>query len=84
MFELPMKNPSVAMVLAEDYRHFVRLTPLNIFFVAVERSIAAGLREVYEFLTLVCDRHLVLENVAAKGQFRDRSSPAGVPPNMAS
>jgi hypothetical protein len=55
---------------AEDYKNFIRLVPINSFFVATtRRSVAATLKEVFEFLTLVYDRSLPIENIAMKDQF---------------
>lgn len=55
---------------AEEYKNFVRLIPINSFFVATRESLASTLREVYEFLTLVYDRSLPTENIAMKDKFR--------------
>jgi hypothetical protein len=69
-FEIPgVMNTGVSLE-AEEYRNFVRLTPINSFVVSVRDSLASTLREVYEFLTLVCDRPLLTENVASKAKFR--------------
>jgi hypothetical protein len=54
---------------AEEYNNFVRLTPINSFFVSVRDALKSTLNEVYEFLTLGCDRPLPTENVAAKQKF---------------
>lgn len=62
-------NTSVSLE-AEEYLNFVRLVPINSFFLAATKSVVASLREVYEFLTLVCDRGLPTENIAAKAKFR--------------
>jgi hypothetical protein len=55
---------------AEEYTSFVRLVPINAFFLATTNSVITALREVYEFLTLVCDRGLPTENIAAKAKFQ--------------
>jgi hypothetical protein len=55
---------------AEQYANFVRLIPINAFFLATQNSVITSLREIYEFLTLVCDRVLPTENIAAKEKFR--------------
>ncbi len=62
-------NTSVSLE-AEEYANFVRLVPINAFFLATTNSVITALREVYEFLTLVCDRGLPTENIAAKEKFR--------------
>jgi hypothetical protein len=62
-------NTSVSLE-AEEYENFVRLVPINAFFLAMTNSVITALREVYEFLTLVCDRGLPTENIAAKAKFR--------------
>jgi hypothetical protein len=62
-------NTSVSLE-AEEYKNFVRLVPINSFFVAVSNSVITSIRDVYEFLTLVCDRGLPMENIAAKARFR--------------
>lgn len=69
-FEIPgIMNTHVSLE-AEDYRNFVRLIPINSFFVSVKDSVSSALREIYEFLTLVCNRALPTENMAAKVNFR--------------
>jgi hypothetical protein len=62
-------NTSVSLE-AEEYMNFVRLVPINAFFLATTNSVIVALRQVYEFLTLVCDRGLPTENIAAKAKFR--------------
>jgi hypothetical protein len=62
---------------AEEYRNFVRLTPTNTFFVPSRSSIITTLREVYEFLTLVCDRG-PFENTAAKEKFKQKGQEVSV------
>lgn len=69
-FEIPGVMNTEVSLEAEDYRNFVRLIPINSFFVGVGGSLSSTLREVYEFLTLVCDRALPTENMAAKVRFR--------------
>lgn len=69
-FEIPGVMNTEVSLEAEEYKNFVRLIPINSFFVAVQNSIASTLREIYEFLTLVCDRTLPTENMAAKFKFR--------------
>lgn len=69
-FEIPGVMDIEVSLEAEEYKNFVRLTPINSFFVAVQNPIASTLREIYEFLTLVCDRTLPTENMAAKSKFR--------------
>lgn len=69
-FEIPGVMDTEVSLEAEEYKNFVRLIPINSFFVAVQNSIASTLREIYEFLTLVCDRTLPTENMAAKSKFR--------------
>ena len=55
---------------AEEYKNFIRLTPINSFFVAPRESLASSLREIYEFITLVYDRTLPTENMAMKDNFK--------------
>ena len=62
-------NTSVSLE-AEEYRNFVRLVPINAYFLSTTNSVITSIREVYEFLTLVCDRGLPTENIAAKAKFR--------------
>jgi len=69
-FEIPGVMDTQVTLEAEVYKNFVRLIPINSFFVSVHGSIASTLREIYEFLTLVCDRSLPTENMAAKKKFR--------------
>lgn len=69
-FGIPgVMNTNVSLE-AEEYKNFVRLIPINSFFVATRESVASTLREVYEFLTLVYDRSLPTENMAMKDKFR--------------
>jgi hypothetical protein len=69
-FEIPGVMNTGVTLEAEEYKNFVRLIPINAFFVSVHGSIASSLREIYEFLTLICDRSLPTENMAAKDKFR--------------
>ena len=69
-FEIPGVMDTQVTLEAEEYKNFVMLIPINSFFVSVHGSIASSLREIYEFLTLVCDRSLPTENMAAKDKFR--------------
>lgn len=69
-FEMPGVMNTQVTLAPEVYKDFVRLIPINSFFVTVDRSIASILAESYEFLTLVCDRSLPTENMAAKAKFR--------------
>jgi len=72
-FEYEIEIPGVmnteVSLEAEEYRHFIRLIPINSFFISVRSSIASALREIYQFLTLVCDRTVPTENKAAKAKF---------------
>ncbi len=68
--EIPGVMYTVVSLEAEEYRHFIRLIPINSFFVSVRSSIVSALREIYQFLTLVCDRNVPTENKAAKSKFR--------------
>lgn len=55
---------------AEYYEDFVRVIPINAFFIGVERRpLRSTLRRVYQFLTTVCDRNVRMENRAAKERF---------------
>jgi hypothetical protein len=69
-FEIPSVMDTTISLETEDYKNFVRLIPINSFFVSVRQSLTSTLKEIYEFLTLVCDRTLPTENMAAKGKFR--------------
>lgn len=69
-FEIPGLMDTGISLETEMYKHFIRLTPINSFFVAVDGPLSSRLKEVYEFLTLVCDRPLITENVAPKARFR--------------
>jgi hypothetical protein len=70
-FEIPgMVRWDNLTLEAEEYRHFVRLIPINVFFVSSENSVYSALREIYEFLTVVCDRSVPTENRAAKAAYR--------------
>jgi hypothetical protein len=69
-FEIPGVMRTEVNLEAEEYKNFVRLIPINSFIVSVKSSIASTLREIYEFLTLVCNRTLPTENTVAKGKFR--------------
>jgi hypothetical protein len=69
-FEIPGVMDTQVTLDSEKYKNFIRLIPINSFFVSVRSSIPSTLREIYEFLTLVCDRSLPTENMAAKDKFR--------------
>ena len=69
-FQMPGVMYTSVSLEAEDYINFVRLIPINSFFVTARSSLASTLREIYEFLTLVCDRALPTENMASKARFR--------------
>ena len=69
-FEIPGIMDTQVRLEPEEYKNFIRLIPINSFFVSVHSSIASTLREIYEFLTLVCDRSLQTENMAAKDKFK--------------
>lgn len=53
----------------ESYKNFIRLIPINSFFVSIGRSVVSSLREIYEFLTTVCDRSLQIENLIEKNKY---------------
>ena len=72
--EIPgvMEHSGTLEVEPDD--EFVRVTPINAFFVGIQRhSLRSTLRRVYQFLTTVCDRNVRLENRAAKSRFGLRS-----------
>jgi hypothetical protein len=69
-FEIPGVMWHNISLEPEEYRHFIRLIPINAFFVSCENSVGSALREIYEFLTVVCDRSLPTENRAAKEAYR--------------
>lgn len=69
-FEMPGVMGTGVSLEAEEYKNFVRLTPINSFFVSVRDSLTSTFNELYEFLTLVCDRTLPTENMATKDKFR--------------
>jgi hypothetical protein len=69
-FGIPGVMDTDVSLVAEEYKNFVRLIPINSFFVAPRESLASTLREVYEFLTLVYDRSLPTENMAMKDKFK--------------
>ena len=69
-FEIPGVMDTDVTLEAEYYKNFVRLIPINSFFVSLRASPTETLREIYEFLTLVFDRSLPTENMAAKANFR--------------
>ena len=70
LFEIPFVMESEISLQSEEYKNFIRLVPINSFFVSVNRPIDKVLLEIYEFMTLVCDRMLVEENRAGKAKFR--------------
>jgi hypothetical protein len=73
-FEIPGMMWDSLTLEPEEYQHFVRLMPINAFFVSSENSVGSALREIYEFLTVVCDRSLPTENRAAKAAYRAQIS----------
>jgi hypothetical protein len=71
--EMPGMMGQTGSLGAEYYEDFVRITPINAFFVGVGRlPLRSTLRRVYQFLTTVCDRNVRMENRAAKKRFRLR------------
>ncbi len=68
-FETPGVMDTGVSLEPEVYKNFIRLIPINSFFISISNSLSAALRELYKFLTLVCDRTLPTENKAAKKQF---------------
>ncbi len=71
VFEVPGGAEEASMSLeTEEYKNFIRLAPINSFFVSAGTSVPATLREIYRFLTVVCGRTLPMENKAAKAEFR--------------
>ena len=68
-FEVPEMMSTEITLAKEDYKNFVRLVPINSFFVSGENSIQKVLQEIYRFLTTVTDRGLPMENRAAKSKF---------------
>lgn len=54
----------------EEFKHFVRLKPINCFFVPSASNLPDHFREILRFLSMVCDRPMPYENSAAKSTFR--------------
>ena len=68
--EIPGVMESGGTLEAEHYDDFVRIIPINAFFVGVQgHSLRSTLRRIYQFLTTVCDRSVRIENRAAKNRF---------------
>lgn len=68
-YGIPGVMAATVELTPEYYKNFVRLIPINAFFVSVRNSILESLREVYEFQSIVCDRDLRFENRTAKKDF---------------
>lgn len=68
-FETPGIMSTEIALAKEDYKNFVRLVPINSFFVSTGNSIQKVFQEIYRFLTTVTDRGLPMENKAAKRHF---------------
>ena len=69
-FGIPGVMESNILLEIENHKNFFRLIPINSFFVSIQRSVASSLREIYEFLTTVCDRNLPMENISEKRKYR--------------
>ena len=69
-FGIPGVMESNILLEIENHKNFIRLIPINSFFVSIRRSVASSLREIYEFLTTVCDRNLPMENISEKRKYR--------------
>jgi hypothetical protein len=68
--EIPGVMEHSGTLEAEYYEDFVRIIPINAFFIGVQRhQLRSTLRRVYQFLTAVCDRSVRVENRAAKNRF---------------
>ena len=73
--EIPGVLEHGGVLEAETYEDFVRIIPINAFFVSGQgRPLRSTLRRIYQFLTTVCDRNVRVENRAAKAQFRLKPS----------
>jgi len=53
----------------EEYKHFYRLVPINLFFVSANNEIIKPLQNIFKFLTQVCDSISYGENHGAKESF---------------
>lgn len=68
--EIPGVMESSGPLEAEYYDDFVRIIPINAFFVGVQQHpLRSTLRGIYQFLTTVCDRNVRIENRSAKNRF---------------
>jgi hypothetical protein len=69
--EMPGMMGQSGTLGAEYYEDFVRVIPINAFFIGAGRRplLRDTLRRVYQFLTAVCDRNVRMENRAAKERF---------------
>ena len=69
-FFSPMGSGGRCQLYIEEYKTFFRIMPINCFLLTVdERSISTALVELYRFMTMVSDRNIRFENVAARKEF---------------
>jgi len=72
-YEVPgMMNTGIDLE-AEAYDSFIRVIPINCFIVSGEKRLKTVFEEVFQFLTVVCDRPMPFENRAAKERFKKKA-----------
>ena len=65
------KNEPAAILVTEPFKKpSFKEGFFYCFFVTSERPLRTTFSEIFQFLSLVCDRSMPLENIAAKKQFK--------------
>ncbi|MCH7499235.1 MAG: hypothetical protein IH886_04395 [Nitrospinae bacterium] len=67
--EIPEVSHTDVSIKIEEYEHFYRLVPINLFFVSAKDDIIGPLQNIFKFLTQVCDSISYGENHGAKESF---------------
>lgn len=69
-YEVPGMMDTGIDLAVERYKNFVRVIPINCFIVSGDRKLTTVFDEVFQFLTVVCDRPMPFENIEAKKRFK--------------
>jgi hypothetical protein len=73
-YEVPGMMDTGIDLDVERYKNFVRVIPINCFIVSGDRKLTTAFDEVFQFLTVVCDRPMLFENIEAKKRFKKASA----------
>jgi hypothetical protein len=69
-YEVPGMMDTGIDLDVERYKNFIRVIPINCFIVPGDRKLTTVFDEVFQFLTVVCDRPMPFENIEAKKGFQ--------------